>query len=120
MFTGSSRLMNLGTMTQMRLAWRLLRDPRVSSLKFALPALAAAYVATPIDALPDVLLGIGQTDDVGLAVIATLLLLRIMPLLAPQRVVREHLREMGVMGADHEAPLRRPGRVIDAEYRVRR
>ena len=58
-----------------RLAWRLLRDKRVTSLKYAIPLLLLAYLLSPVDAIPDLLLGIGQTDDLGVAVAAGVLLL---------------------------------------------
>ena len=44
-FAGASALLDRGVRDQLRLAWRLLRDERVSALKFALPALIGLYVA---------------------------------------------------------------------------
>ena len=51
-FAGASALLDRGIRDQLRLSWRLLRDERVSALKFALPALLALYVLSPIDPIP--------------------------------------------------------------------
>jgi uncharacterized membrane protein YkvA (DUF1232 family) len=79
---------------QIRLAWRLLRDERVSGAKFLLLAILALYVASPIDAIPDLLLGVGQLDDVGIAIALIMVTLRLLPKLAPAEVVEEHLLRM--------------------------
>jgi uncharacterized membrane protein YkvA (DUF1232 family) len=102
-----------------RLAWRLLRDPRVSALKYALPAFLLIYLMSPIDAVPDLFLGIGQTDDLGIAVVAFMLLVRIIPRFAPGHVVDEHLNDMDHVGRDQELQHQRDDRVIDARYSVR-
>jgi uncharacterized membrane protein YkvA (DUF1232 family) len=80
---------------RLRLSWRLLRDERVSTLKLALPALLVLYVVSPIDPIPDFLLGLGQMDDLGVVIAGVLLLARLIPMLAPGDVVDEHLRAMG-------------------------
>src|SRR5215208_6765140 len=93
-FAGAGALLDRGIRDQLRLSWRLLRDERVSALKFALPAFLALYVASPIDPIPDFLLGLGQIDDLGVVIAGVLLLARIIPGLAPGHVVDEHLRDM--------------------------
>jgi uncharacterized membrane protein YkvA (DUF1232 family) len=42
---------------------RLLRDPRVALRRKMLAAVAAAYVASPIDVIPDMVPLVGQLDD---------------------------------------------------------
>src|SRR4029079_8473518 len=79
---------------RVRLVWRLLRDERVSGAKFLLLAILALYVASPIDAIPDLLLGVGQLDDVGIAIALIMVTLRLLPKLAPAEVVEEHLLRM--------------------------
>ncbi len=46
------------------------RDPRVPRADKVAAALAAAYLVSPIDIIPDVLPGIGQADDAAIAVLA--------------------------------------------------
>jgi uncharacterized membrane protein YkvA (DUF1232 family) len=91
-----------------RIAWRLLLDPRVPlHLKLLIP-LAAAYVAWPVDIVPDLLvgaMGIGIADDLAVIVIAVRLLIG----LAPKHVVQQHLDELS--GAPRS-------NVHDASYRV--
>jgi uncharacterized membrane protein YkvA (DUF1232 family) len=111
--------MNAGMRDQLRLTWRLLRDDRGGAVTFLLPALVALYFASPVDAIPDFLVGLGQIDDVGLIVAAVLLLARILPWLAPGDIVDEHLQAMGKAAS--------PGtfaggtrKTIDANFNVRR
>ena len=118
-FAGGARLLDRGVLDQARLAWRLLRDPRVSALKYAIPMLLGAYLVSPVDGIPDFLLGIGQTDDVGMAVLAFLLAIRIIPKLASTDVLNDHLQDMSDGGRGSEPrPNNREG-VIDAQFSVR-
>src|SRR5215210_8640210 len=107
-FAGAGALLNRGVRDQLKLAWRLLRDERVSALKFALPALIGLYVLSPIDSVPDFFLGFGQIDDLGVITAGVLILARLIPRLAPGHVVDEHLHDLG-MG--HPAAM--PGRGTD-------
>jgi uncharacterized membrane protein YkvA (DUF1232 family) len=66
-------------LSQMRLAIRLVRDPGVPSLTKALPVLAALYVLSPADLVPDVLPLLGQVDDLGVMLIALECFLRLCP-----------------------------------------
>lgn len=119
-FAGGGRLLERGTVDQARLTWRLLRDPRVSSLRYAIPALVLAYLVSPVDAIPDLLLGIGQTDDLGVAVLAFMLMVRIVPKLAPTRVVNDHLRDMGLGGRTRQQERAGADEAIEARFDVRR
>ncbi len=79
-------------MQQVRLSWRLIRDPRVPvGLKMLIPGLATLYAVSPIDILPDFLVGLGQLDDIGIILAALSLFVK----LAPQAVVDEHRAAMG-------------------------
>ena len=51
-----------------RLLWRVARDPRVPWMAKVVAGGAVAYVASPIDLIPDVIPGIGQLDDLFLLV----------------------------------------------------
>lgn len=118
---GANLLLEPGALDRLRLAWRLFRDPRVASkLKTAVPLLTLLYVLSPIDLLPDVLLGLGQIDDVGVIGLAVLFLTRVVPRLAPPTVLEEHLT---AMGQRREMPGSEPGsartNVVDARFRVK-
>ena len=116
-FAGATALLDRRMRDQLRLGWRLLRDERVSALKFALPTFLALYVLSPIDPIPDFLLGLGQVDDLGIVIAGVLLLARIIPRLAPAHVVDEHVRDMGL---DRAAKRRaKTEGVFDARFNVR-
>jgi len=117
-FAGASALLDRGTRDQLKLAWRLLRDERVSTLKFVLPALLALYVVSPIDTIPDFLLGLGQIDDLGVVIAGLLLLARVIPRLAPGHVVDEHLQDMatGFFAAKAGSD---PHDIVEARFNVR-
>jgi len=76
---------------QVRLTWRLLFDDRVSFWLKLIPPIALAYVFSPIDMLPDVMLGFGQLDDIAILLIGIKAFIE----LAPREVVREHLIALG-------------------------
>src|SRR5690242_18901773 len=54
-FAGSETLLERDMIDEVRLAWRLYRDPRVNWLKNAVPMFALLYFLWPIDVLPDFL-----------------------------------------------------------------
>jgi len=75
-----------------RLAWRLVNDPRVPAwVKVGIPLLVAVYLLSPIDLIPDFLIGPGELDDLGVVLLGLSLMVRF----APQHVVEEHRRAMG-------------------------
>ena len=118
-FAGAGALLHRGTRDQLRLSWRLFRDERVSALKFALPTFLALYVMSPIDPIPDFLLGLGQVDDLGIVVAGVLLMARIIPRLAAGHIVDEHVWEMG-LGQPGAKPRATTEDVFDARFNVRR
>ncbi len=95
-----------GMWANMRLTWRLLRDPRVGlAVKLILPAVAIAYLLSPASLLQAVPL-VGEVDDVAVAMLAINLFLRF----APRQIVAEHRSEL-----EHPTP---PAEEVDATYRV--
>ncbi len=117
-FAGASLLLEPNTIDHVRLAWRLLRDERVSALKYLLPALLAVYVFSPVDMIPDLFLGIGQVDDVGAIIVAAMMLIRFLPKVAPADVVAEHQQDLlRPKGSRSERPTRNDA--YDAHYTVR-
>lgn len=70
---------------RMRVAVRLLRDPRVPGIVKLIPLLAVLYVLSPIDLLPDTIPVLTQLDDVAVLLLA----LRMFVDLAPADVRAE-------------------------------
>ncbi len=73
---------------QLLLTWKLLFDKRVPITTKLLPVGAVLYLFSPIDFIPDFLLGIGQLDDIGLVIAA----IKAFEMMSPPDVVAE-LRE---------------------------
>jgi len=73
-------------MARLRLSLRLLREPRVSLLRKAVPAAAIAYLILPFDFAPDFLPVLGQLDDLGVLFAA----LEAFVFLCPSPVVEFH------------------------------
>jgi uncharacterized membrane protein YkvA (DUF1232 family) len=96
---------------QPRLAFRLMREPAVPILTRALPVLAAVYLVSPLDFIPDVLPGLGQLDDLGIVLLAVELFLR----LCPPRAKAFH--EAALARGRRYAPMPVADDVIDAEWR---
>lgn len=87
--TGAKRTL-LGTIAQipsyLRLMAGLITDPRVATLDKVLLGAAVAYVAMPIDLIPDFIPFIGQVDDVFVLVLAVRRLISN----AGMNVIRDH------------------------------
>ncbi len=98
------------------LTWKLYRDPHVSPmLKRTITIGALAYVASPIDILPDVLLGIGQVDDLGILAGMVFMLSSLLVKFAPEEVLLNYL------DGTYDAPTReeqRENRPQDAEGEI--
>ena len=77
--------------TQVRLCWRLFRDPRVATWTKALLVAALAYVVLPTDFVPDVIPFLGQLDDAVIIATAARWFVR----WCPTAVVQEHLMAIG-------------------------
>jgi len=97
-----------------RLAIRLVREPSVPLVTKALPVLAAFYVISPLDFVPDVVPLLGQLDDLGLLLITLELFLRFCPpaAVAFHRAAIDHGRAYAAMPATGDFD-----DVIDAEWR---
>jgi len=117
-FAGATVLLDRGHRNQLRLAWRLIRDERVSGLKFALPALIALYVLSPVDTIPDFLFGLGQIDDLGVITVGLMIMARLIPRLSPGHVVDEHVRDMG-MGFPAAKHSGNADDIVEAQFNVR-
>jgi uncharacterized membrane protein YkvA (DUF1232 family) len=73
---------------QARLVFHLMRDPEVPVYLKALPFLGVLYLILPIDLLPDVVLGLGQLDDLTVLLIGSKIFIE----LAPPHIVAKHRR----------------------------
>jgi uncharacterized membrane protein YkvA (DUF1232 family) len=103
---------------QVRLAWRLFWDQRVPLWTKLIPPAALAYMLFPLDIIPDIVVGLGQLDDIAVLLIGIKLFVE----LAPPDVVHEHLRALGariqewrVVEEEGEPPV-----VIEGEYALKK
>ncbi len=75
----------------LRLVWRLLNDARVPIFpKLIIPA-AILYILSPIDLLPDLILGLGQLDDIAIVLLGISFFIE----MCPPAIVQEHRRALG-------------------------
>ena len=119
-FRGAEQMLEPGMLEQIRLSWRLLRDPRVGWLKNVIPAAAALYLLFPVDAVPDFLPGLGQIDDVGVIIALLAVAVRLIPKLAPASVVEEHLADLrGTRRPEWGEARGGSGDVVEGQYRMR-
>ncbi|MCA9903008.1 MAG: DUF1232 domain-containing protein [Anaerolineae bacterium] len=97
-----------GLIHQIRLTYRLLRDPRVPLWVKAIPFLPLIYLVSPIDILPDFIPVIGQLDDLTLIVAG----MRLFEAMAPEYIAHEH--RQAIEGSERplevvESTARQPG-----------
>ena len=76
--------------SQLRLVWFLFWDREVPIYLKLLPLLAVIYALSPIDLIPDVILGLGQLDDLTMLLVGGKVFIE----LAPPQVVAHHLKLM--------------------------
>jgi len=80
-----------------KLVWQLMRDGQVPLwLKSIIPA-SLIYLISPIDLIPDALLGLGQLDDIAVILLAVRLFLS----LCPPEIVKRYTGEKGVVEGDY-------------------
>jgi uncharacterized membrane protein YkvA (DUF1232 family) len=73
-----------------RLAWRLLRDRRVPWLAKLVPLIVLIYILSPIDLIPDFVLGLGQLDDLTVLILG----IQVFILVSPYAIVQQHRDEL--------------------------
>ncbi len=76
---------------QVWLTWKLLLDKRVPTWMKLLLALPFLYVLSPIDLIPDFILGLGQLDDLGIILLG----MRLFESIVPKEIVAEHRAVIG-------------------------
>jgi uncharacterized membrane protein YkvA (DUF1232 family) len=92
-----------------RLAWRLVRDPRVPLAAKLILGATAVYLGSPIDVLPDWIPGLGQADDI----VALLAGLNVFIRACPRWIVDEHRRDIDRRGSGG----RSESTVVEGEFR---
>jgi uncharacterized membrane protein YkvA (DUF1232 family) len=96
------RAVRLPTAHRFRLAWRLVRSPRVP-FRARLPLFALLiYLAMPLDIVPDFIPVLGQLDDVLIAGLAVWWFLRV----CPPAVAMEEIEQL------EATPVGRLGRLV--------
>jgi uncharacterized membrane protein YkvA (DUF1232 family) len=103
---------NLGFLTgmfkQFRLVWLLLQDSRIPLWIKSIVPLSFLYLISPLDFIPDVILGLGQLDDLGVILLGMTLFVK----LCPQNVVENYQNQLeyGSDSSDDET--------VETTYRV--
>ncbi len=92
------------------LVWRLWLDPRVSVLTKLIPAGVLLYVLSPVDLIPDWIVGLGQLDDLAIILIG----IRTFIALCPPELVQWHRDEL----AHADEPKTNADNTIDGTYHV--
>ena len=72
-----------------RIAWRLLWDNQVPIVAKLIPIFAILYVLSPIDLIPDFIVGLGQLDDLAIVVIAVQFFIAVSPKDVVERIRAE-------------------------------
>lgn len=97
-----------------RLCWRLLADPRVSTVtKLVVPALMGLYMLFPADFLPDIIPLAGQLDDLAVLMLGIKLFID----LCPPEVVQEHRADLAA-GRPPRRAEPQSGDIVEGEFRV--
>lgn len=82
---------------EIEFAWQLFRDGRVPAYAKILPVIfVLLYVLSPIDLIPDPILGLGQLDDLGVFLLG----LVIFRALVPDYIKQEYNRVRGNVKTD--------------------
>lgn len=98
-----------GLMKQLQLVWLLFRDNRVSAWAKSVLPISLLYLVSPIDFVPDVILGLGQLDDFGVILLGMTLFVK----LCPPDIVRQYLDQL-----EYGDDFYRDDEAVDTTYRV--
>jgi uncharacterized membrane protein YkvA (DUF1232 family) len=74
-----------------------------------IPPATLAYIIFPVDFVPDVILGLGQLDDIALLFLGFKLFID----LCPPDIVREHLRALGANFEEGQT-----GEIVEGEFEI--
>jgi uncharacterized membrane protein YkvA (DUF1232 family) len=96
--------------SHVRLATRLVREPRVPLAIKSVPVLVGLYVLSPIDLVPDLLPVLGQLDDLAIVAAGLELFVRICP---PAAVI---FHREAITGRRRYSPMGAADDVIDTTW----
>lgn len=97
---------------QLRLVWLLFTDGRINLLIKSVIPLSLLYTISPIDFIPDVILGLGQLDDFGVILLGMTLFIK----LCPPHIVEQYTR---LLDYGNNTPTDFDNdETVDASYRV--
>ena len=96
-----------------RLLWELAKDDRVPMSRKAVLGVAAAYVISPIDLIPDFVPFISRLDDMAVVVLAVDLFLESVP----RDLMMEKMQALGIDGRELERDLESMRRVVPKPLR---
>jgi uncharacterized membrane protein YkvA (DUF1232 family) len=97
-----------------RLLLELVRDARVPASRKLWLAVAAAYVAAPIDLIPDIIPVISRLDDVAVVVVALDLFLESVP----REIMIERMYALGIDGRELERDMESVRRFVPRPIRA--
>ena len=92
-----------------RLVWLLFWDKRVPLWAKTVLPISVLYLLSPIDFVPDVVLGLGQLDDLGVILLGMALFVK----LSPPDIVEYYLHQL-----EYGKGLGHMDEVVDTTYRV--
>ena len=98
-----------GIIKQVRLVWALFKDKRVSLLAKSIIPISLVYLISPIDFMPDVVLGFGQLDDLGVILLGMALFVK----LCPPELVEYYLNKL-----EYGNNFYNDNETVDTTYRV--
>ncbi|MBA2255468.1 MAG: DUF1232 domain-containing protein [Chloroflexi bacterium] len=97
-----------------RLLMALLADDRIPPSRKAILGLAAGYLLSPIDLIPEAIPILGALDDVAVVIIALDVFLEGVP----RSLLDERLQELGIDGGELDADLARVRRTVPRPVRA--
>jgi uncharacterized membrane protein YkvA (DUF1232 family) len=96
-----------GIFKQLRLVWLLMQDNRIPLWAKSVVPLSLLYLISPLDFIPDVILGFGQLDDLGIVLLGIALFIK----LCPPNIVEYYQNQLEYGSED-------TGEAVDTSYRV--
>ena len=99
---------------QVRLVYWLMRDPEVPFYLKLIPFIGVVYLLFPFDFVPDMLVGLGQLDDLTILLIGSKTFIE----LAPPHIVEKHRRAIRLSDGYDEVEAISDSIVIDSEHQV--